>query len=317
MHPALSVIAFTSLSGAGYGLLFWLGVLVAGGQAGRNPTLVLTALVVAAILVSAGLLASVAHLGRPERAWRAFSQWRSSWLSREGVVAVLSFVPMLVLALATWRGGAPGLQLAAAVAGCVLAIATVFCTARIYDTLKPIPAWHNRWTLPNYLLLAAASGAAWLWAIGVLGFALPGHRGDIAILLVLLVVAAAVKLVSWRRLDRAAQGFDTASAFALVPGSQVRSFESPHTESNFLLKEMGFALARKHARRLRALSLLLLAGVPALALLPTQLWPALRGPAAAILLPSVMLGVLVERWLFFAEARHLVMTYYQPQGGSR
>lgn len=97
------------------------------------------------------------------------------------------------------------------------------------------------------------------------------------------------------------------------PGAELRV---PHTEANFLLKEMGFALARKHARRLRALSLLLLAGVPALVLLPAHTWPALRVPAAAILLPAVTCGVFIERWLFFAEARHVVMTYYQPQGRS-
>lgn len=316
MHPAVSVILFTGLSGAGYGLLFWLGVLVAAGQAARNPVLVLTALAFAAALITAGLIASLAHLGRPERAWRAFSQWRSSWLSREGVVAVLSFVPMLVLAVAVWQGNVPSLRTAAAWGGSVLAVLTVFCTARIYDTLKPIPAWHNGWTLPNYLLLAAASGGAWLWAIGVLGFALPGHRGDVMILLVLLIAAAVAKWAYWRWLDRSASPMHAASALALAPGSQVRNFEHPHTEANFLLKEMGFALARKHARRLRALSLLLLAGVPALVLLPAHTWPALRVPAAAILLPAVTCGVFIERWLFFAEARHVVMTYYQPQGRS-
>lgn len=313
MHPAFSVIAFTSLSGAGYGLLFWLGILVAAGQAERNPTLVLTALAIAAVLVAAGLLASVAHLGRPERAWRAFSQWRSSWLSREGIVAVLSFAPMFALAYATWHGGLPGLQRGAALSGCVLAVLTVFCTARIYDTLKPIPAWRQPWVLPNYLLLAAASGAVWLWSVGVIGFALPGHRGDVLILLGLLLLAALGKSRYWRLLATAPAPVEAAAALALPPGSRVRVFEAPHTEANFLLKEMGFALARKHARRLQGIALLLLAGIPVLVLLPAQVWPVLRVPAAVIVLPSVMLAVLVERWLFFAQARHVVLTYYQPE----
>ena len=81
MHPALSVISFTTLSGMGYGLAF---VLALGHG---NPAALSTkiAWVAALGLISVGFLASTFHLGNPQRAWRAVSQWRSSWLSREGV----------------------------------------------------------------------------------------------------------------------------------------------------------------------------------------------------------------------------------------
>ena len=313
MHPAFSVIFFTALSGTGYGLLFWLGLLVSAGMAARRPMLVLVALAIAVLLITAGLLCSVAHLGRPERALRAFSQWRSSWLSREGVLAAVSYLPMALLAWSTWHGDQRTLQVAAAVACCVFALLTVFCTARIYTSLIPIPAWHNRWVLPNYLALAATGGALWLWAIGVLGFSLPAHRGDVAILLVLLVIALLLKLGYWRYIDRQPSRVAAASALALPVGSVVTPFESPHTEANFLLKEMGYALARKHAQRLRPIALLLFAGVPVAVLLPALAWPAWR-PLAALLAPGLFLaGVLVERWLFFAQARHTVMTYYDAR----
>ena len=88
MHPALSVIFFTTLSGAGYGLLAWLAIAsLVGGLPG--PVRIVATLI-ALVLASAGLLASFWHLGKPMRAWRAFSQWRTSWLSREGVAAVLT-----------------------------------------------------------------------------------------------------------------------------------------------------------------------------------------------------------------------------------
>lgn len=313
MHPAFSVIFFTTLSGTGYGLLFWLGLLVSGGMAARRPMLVLVALLVAALLITIGLLSSVAHLGRPERAWRAFSQWRSSWLSREGVVASLSYVPMAMLAWSTWQGGAAQVQLIAAMACSVFAVLTVFCTARIYTSLTPIAAWHNRWVLPNFLLLGAAGGAVWLWAIGVLGFSLPAHRGDVVILIVLLLAAALAKLAYWRHVDRAPARVSAADAMALPAGSRVTPFEAPHTEANFLLKEMGYALARKHGQRLRRLAPLLFAVVPVLLLLPAAFWFSWR-PVAALLAPGVfLLGVLVERWLFFAQARHTVMTYYDTR----
>jgi DMSO reductase anchor subunit len=312
MHPAFSVIAFTTLSGAGYGLLFWLGLLVAVGQAGRAPMLVLTALAISFVLVSAGLLASTAHLGRPERAWRAFSQWRSSWLSREGVAAVLAYAPMLGLAAVVGLDGPAPWRTALALAASAMAVVTVVCTSRIYDTLKPIPAWCTGWVLAGYLALAAASGAVLLWATGVLGFALPPHRGDGLLLIVLLAIAAAVKLAYWRHLDRLPPPVSAASALALDAGSAVTAFEAPHTETNFLQREMGYALARKHARRLRRLALLLLVLAPCVVLAMAMLQPALR-PLAAVVAPmAVLAGVLVERWLFFAQARHVVITYYRP-----
>lgn len=313
MHPAASVIAFTTLSGAGYGLLFWLGLLCALGQATRRPALVLAALAIAFVLVSAGLLASTAHLGRPERAWRAFSQWRSSWLSREGIAAVLCYAPMAGLAWAVYRGASGVVVTTLAIALSLMAVVTVLCTSRIYDTLKPIPAWHTRWLLPNYLALAAATGGAWLWALGVLGFGLPPHRGDVVVLGLLLAIATALKLGYWRHLDGLRAPVSAASALSLAAGSRVRSFEAPHTEENFLLREMGFALARKHARRLRGIVWLALLVVPGLALLAALLLPALRPLAAAVVVPSVMLAVVVERWLLFAQARHVVVTYYAPE----
>lgn len=310
MHPALSVILFTTLSGAGYGLLFWLGALVIAGQAARVPALVLLAAGIAFVLVSAGLLCSMGHLGRPERAWRAFSQWRSSWLSREGVAATLSFVPLAGLLLAAAFGWSRAWYLGFAVAGMVMAVVTVFCTSRIYDTLKPIPAWRTRWVLANYLSLAAASGAVWLWTIGVLGFALPPHRGDVAILIALLIVAALIKAGYWRRIDRRPPAVEAASAIGLDAGSRVAPFEAPHTEANFLMKEMGFALARKHARRLRRGVWILLAAVPSFVLTLSLPWPAWRPWAAVLSLACVSAALLIERWLFFAEARHMVAIYY-------
>ena len=98
MHPAYSVILFTTASGAGYGLLVWLAL---GGMLGLVPAerwLGIVGFGLAFALITAGLLSSTAHLGRPERAWRAFSQWRSSWLSREGVMAVATYVPAGLLA---------------------------------------------------------------------------------------------------------------------------------------------------------------------------------------------------------------------------
>ena len=99
MHPAYSVIVFTTASGAGLGLLAWLALLGLLDLVATERWLGFTGLALAFVLITGGLLSSTSHLGRPERAWRAFSQWRTSWLSREGVAAVATYVPAGVLGI--------------------------------------------------------------------------------------------------------------------------------------------------------------------------------------------------------------------------
>src|SRR5690606_8658718 len=126
-------------------------------------------------LVTVGLLSSLAHLGKPLRAWRALSQWRTSWLSREGVMAVLTYVPALAMAALllpnlltndadalVQRGNVAGIAVCIAVIACSLA--TIVCTAMIYASLKPSPAWRQRWVVPGYLAFALLSGTALLGA---------------------------------------------------------------------------------------------------------------------------------------------------------
>ncbi len=306
MHPAFSVIFFTTVSGAGYGLWFWLGIATAGGTP-LPRTSSLIALALGFVCVSAGLLSSTWHLGQPQRAWRAFSQWRSSWLSREGVAALLCFVPMLWLASALWQRHdtrSAGLLLAA------LSVVTVICTGMIYVSLKPIPAWRHRLVLPGYLLFAAFTGGlSWL-AIQTVAGANIGH-GMIAAVLLGALLLWQLKHRYWRDIDRAPLPVSRASALGLPANRVVHGFERPHTEANYLTKEMGFVLARKHASRLRLLALLLFALVPALCALPV--WFAASSNTAPWLIIaalSALLGTFVERWLFFAQAKHLVTLYY-------
>ena len=103
MHPSFSIIFFTTLSGAGYGLLAMLGIYGALGLLPHDPAFVVVAMLLAFGAIGAGLLSSMLHLGRPERAWRALSQWRSSWLSREGVASIFTFQPPQKMGVG-WQG---------------------------------------------------------------------------------------------------------------------------------------------------------------------------------------------------------------------
>ena len=306
MHPSFSVIFFTTFSGAGYGLWFWLGLMAATGQPlARTATLV--ALALGFVLVTAGLLSSTLHLGKPLRAWRAFSQWRSSWLSREGVAALLCYLPALWLAAASYQATD------ARAAGVVLALlstVTVACTAMIYASLKPIPAWRHPLVLPVYLVFALFTGGLLVSAV----FALSGwpltNMAGFAVMLGAGVLWR-LKRRAWRDIDSMPLPATRNSALGLPENRKIAVFERPHTEANYLLREMGFVLARKHSKRLRIIATLLFALAPALLALPVYLLVHIdAGPWLLTASMAALAGTLVERWLFFAEAKHLVSLYY-------
>jgi DMSO reductase anchor subunit len=310
MHPAFSVIFFTTASGAGYGLLALVALLAPFGLLPADSGFGLTALGLALTLISAGLLSSTAHLGRPERAWRAFSQWRSSWLSREGVLSVLTYVPALVFGFGwVFLGRLDDLYAAAALAAAVLAVVTVYCTAMIYASLKPIHQWRNAWVPRVYLALALMTGALWLNALTHLWGAATAWLGALA--LVATALGAWTKERYWTFIDTTSALSTPESATGLGHLGAVRFLEGPHTEANYLLTEMGYRIARKHAVKLRRIALALGFALPiALTLLALVISGAVAVLASLFAALSAMLGVLVERWLFFAEAKHTVTLYY-------
>lgn len=310
MHPAFSVIFFTVASGVGYGLLALVGLLGALGLLPADRAFGLTAIGLGFAAVTAGLLSSTFHLGHPERAWRAFSQWRSSWLSREGVAAVITYGPVCLLAAAwMWPDAFGALGPILGLATTAMALITIYCTAMIYRSLKTIPEWANGWTVANYLGLGLSGGAVWLVAL----LALFGHTvGPLPfVTAALLVLAWVLKRLYWRHIETAERASTRESATGLGRFGSVRTFEGPHTEENYLLKEMGYQVARRHAEKLRRYAQLFAFALPtALMIVAAILTPTIAILAAVVAAASVALGLLIERWLVFAQARHVVTLYY-------
>ncbi len=302
MNPAYSVILFTTASGAGYGLLALLGLVGFNHGPASSSGFGLISLGVALGLITLGLLSSTLHLGHPERAWRALSQWRSSWLSREGVAAVLTY-PVALLFGAAWFGTA-GIQNLVGLLGlatCGMCLMTVICTGKIYSTLKTIRAWHHWLTVPIYVTFSLACGASLLMAIATVFGRF--QNAQLVIAWLSLVLLTALKYYYWKSIDRAHRSHTMADATGL--GAGVRQWEVPHTAQNFIMKEMGFAVARKHAHGLRNLFFALL-GIAAIAYALCLLTPW----AALVAAPMLLAAAWVERWLFFAEAEHVVSVFY-------
>jgi DMSO reductase anchor subunit len=306
VHPASSVIIFSTASGAGYGLLALLGILAPLDVVPEDRTFGFIALALALGAITGGLVASLFHLGHRERAWRALSQWRSSWLSREGVAAIATYLPAGAFGI-LWIFFAEVSAIAGALAA-LSAIVTVCCTAMIYQSLKPIPRWHNAWVLPNYLLAALMSGALCL----ALVVQLFGRQPAVSALAVAAVgMAAVAKIGYWRFIDGQTASSTPGTATGLGHLGTVRLFEAPHTSQNYLLKEMGFEIARKHSIKLRRIALVAGFGLPLLlSIVPLIASDWLAVAAAFLAAPLGMFGIFVERWLFFAEAKHAVTLYY-------
>ncbi len=288
MHPAKSIILFTTLSGLGFGYLAFLCL-------GLPPVSGWAAVVgfgFGLTLAASGLVASTFHLGHPERALKAFSQWRSSWLSREGWLACITlalcginaalavFIDTRLPSIA-WFGSA-------------FCVATVFATSMIYAQLRTVPRW-NHWTTTALFLLLALCGGALLSGLNWLA-------------LTLLVVTALVQIHAWRVGDTRLRtsGTTLATATGLGRSGTVRAFESPHTGDSYLTHEMVHVVARRHARKLRITAFLLSF------LLPIVLMPVASENHPVIWVAACVhvAGVFVLRWLFFAEAEHVVGLYY-------
>jgi len=308
MNPALSVIVFTTLSGAGYGLLGLLGVMAAAGDVPRDGTFGFIALGFAILLVTIGLLSSTLHLKHPERAWRAFSQWRSSWLSREGILSVATYLPFALFAYG-WviLEDVTGWFAVAALLTSALAALTVASTAMIYASLRSIRHWHHALVLPIYLAFAFQLGALWLAALlslhGQDHFGLLGHA------LIATCGVWGLKSYYWKDIESTKIGSTLESATGLK--GNIKAFDPPHTEENYLLKEMGYEIARRHAQKLRRIAVLLGLAAPLFFLACAWL---LTGPAeiGCLILGALAAtaGALTERWLFFAEAKHSMTVYY-------
>ncbi|MGB7316334.1 MAG: DmsC/YnfH family molybdoenzyme membrane anchor subunit [Planktotalea sp.] len=287
MHPAPSIILFTTLSGLGFGLLAFLGL----GMPGSTGLVAFVFFAIAYLLAVGGLLFSTFHLGHPERALKAFSQWRSSWLSREGVCAVAALIVMAIYGIGRvffaehWPliGGI----------GALLSLATVFTTSMIYAQLKTVPRWHMPLTTPIFMAFSIAGGAL---LAGQITYAIP-----------FLIIAAGIQIAYWVMGDSrlAASGSTMQSATGLGHIGTVKAFEPPHTGSNYLMREFIHVVGRKHALKLRVIALLLGFVMPVILLLLP-----FGHVFALIAVLSHVAGILVSRWLFFAQAEHVVGLYY-------
>ena len=310
MHPAFSVIFFTVSSGAGYGLFMLIALANALGLVKMDVSTVIIGGILALVLITAGLLSSTLHLANPKNAWRAVMRFKTSWLSREGVFAILFYPVALLYLLGVYITQNQGNALVTFVglAVVVLALATVFSTGMIYGCLKTIRQWNTALTPANYILLGLASGAVLLsFLLAAAGASAAPMAGVAA---GLLLIAALTKAIYYFWVKQVTgPTINTATGFTRA---KVRLFDTGNTAGTFLTDEFGYQADATFLRNLKGAVFGLAFIVPLfLMLLMANGHLGWMGAFLAVL--SVLAGLGVERWLFFAEARHVVRLYHGAQ----
>jgi DMSO reductase anchor subunit len=307
MKPAWSMIFFTTLSGTGQGLFITLAAVDAaqatGQAAGAGGALFVAGAVLTVLLCGAGLVAATFHLGHPMRAWRAMSMWRTSWLSREVIVLPVFIAVAAAWGLARWAG-APTFALG--LIGCALALLLYLCTGMIYGAVAVIREWATPLTPLSFAAMGLASGS--LVAAALAAALAPALAGPLAAAALLATAAAAaVRGATLWRNARLAPKTTLQTALGIrhpriVQTSQgmmggsfgTREFVHGQTEQVVRLTRLGAALA---GFMLPAAALALVATQPGVGVL-------------ALLCVLQALGLLAERWIFFADARHPQTLYH-------
>ena len=310
MRPAFSVVLLTTLIGAGQGLFLALYATELAAHARLVPmpsvALFVAAGAVVVALTGAGLVASIFHLGHPERGWRAASCWRTSWLSREVIVLPLFMAGAFAWTAAHYLGIEVTGPLGAVTA--LLALALFLCTGMVYAAIRTLQEWATPLTPINYLLLGCASGAALAAAIAAVagGAGSPLARAYAIAALLLTLAGAATRLASLAR-NRALRPQTTLQTAIGVPHPRIAQVAQGAMGGSFNTREFFHGATREKMRAIRW-SFLLLAFAAPLLLLAFG-----RDSAPALVLAFVVqyAGLLAERWYFFAEANHPQNLYYQ------
>ena len=313
MHPAFSVIFFTVASGAGYGLFILMALAYILGFVDMNQGTILSGGLLSLTLISAGLLSSTLHLANPKNAWRAFFRFKTSWLAREGVFAVLFYPVSMLFLLGLWvNADKPeynGLVAVIGFAAFALALATLFSTGMIYGCLKTIRQWNTALTPTNYILLGLATGSILFVLVLALNDQSIMGVASLSVVLIILAMIAKAIYYFWVR-TVIGPTINTATGFTRA---KVRLLDTGHTAGTFLTDEFAYFAPAKLLLALRVTVFIAGFLIPLFFIGLIALGTKGGSVFALLAVLSTFSGVAAERWLFFAEARHVIRLYHGAQ----
>ena len=289
MHPAPSIILFTVLSGFGFGLISIVGLLQFLSQISVVNIIIFS--LVGLFFSTVGLISSFFHLANKKNAIKSLSQWQTSWLSREAISSI--FCLSIVVGNIGWVFVQNRYINEVGIILFLLSLFTIFTTSMIYAQLKTVPSWNNMLTPAIFIFAGLAGGSILLM--------------DYASL-VLLLIFGVLQVLFWYNADQSFIYKETSIGTALgySKNEDIRSFDVAHTSRNYLLNEMVYKVARKHAIKIRYISFF------SAFVLPMSLILMFPGnfSVSVLVIGIHFVGIYFSRWLFFAEAKHSVSFYY-------
>jgi DMSO reductase anchor subunit len=306
MHPAFSILFFTMLIGTAQGLVVVLCLAVLAGVE-MSSAFLTTAIVLAEVLLLGGLASSFLHLGRKMRAWRAVLMWRTSWMSRE-VIALPAFIALVAAWWFAVHADATTWRVALALPTLAGAFVLWYCTAMIYACLRFIEEWSHPLTIINFTLIGLASGM-------VLASALAAGSKEAALARAVEPCALAFTLLAWatrwaaiRRNMTLRHKSTLQSATGIRSGRLVQQ-SMGMSAGSFNTREFFHGASLVVVQRVRTLSMAFAFALPAL----LMAWGLVAGGIVPWILAVVAqaLGLLADRWYFFAQAKHPQNLYYQ------
>ena len=307
MHPSKSIIFFTVISGTGYGIFIGLLFNILFIEISYSLNYKLFISLVSFLMIVLGLLSSTLHLGHPERAWRAFSQWKSSWLSREGLVSVITFFPM-VLFYYFWINNINGYVFLLIIL-CIFSLLTIFCTGQMYATLKTIPSWNNSLVTPIYIFNGITVGSLFVYSINFY------FNYNIFLYEKFIIITITINLllkISYWILIRQKTNTNIQTAVG-IKSKNISFFEGPHTGKNYLTTEMINKSNNKNNNLLRLTFCILTFIIP---LYMINQYSTLIADQFILKLSMIfvfilaLVGMIIERYLFFIQSKHVVGLYY-------
>ena len=323
MHPAFSVIFLTTLIGTGQGLFLALFSSQAYTSVNVLPTqpgsFYAAGGFIALLFLVGGLIASFFHLGHPERAWRAAAKWRTSWLSREVIVLPLVMGLIALYVLVNWLnlesdlyglGLAGQVPLSVGVAGVVATLALFVCTGMIYGAIKFLQEWASPLTVVNYFLLGTASGFSFAAAFAALYAPdlMPFYGGWAITLTVVALFTRSASLIRNARIKHKS----TLQSAIGVRHNQVQQRSMGMMGGSYNTREYFHGRTLAFLKSIKWIFMVLVFPVPVL-----LLWGGIAQDSSALLVLAFAvqyIGLLFERWFFFAQANHPQNLYYQVVG---
>lgn len=322
MNPAFSVIFLTTLIGAGQGLFLALytgeSYAVLKLLPEQHDDFYIYGSALSVLLLIAGLVASIFHLGHPERAWRSAARWRTSWLSREVLVLPAVITAVAVYGLLHYLGwdldvigiktNVPGaLTLLVGTAGMILTFALFICTAMIYACIKFLQEWATPLTVVNYTLLGTASG--FTLATAFASHYAPGLTDFYGIWTLVITFAALISRVASLIRNARLRPISTLRSAIGVRHSTIRQLAQGFMGGSFNTREFFHGAVPWVFKSIKWIFLLLVFPVPMLLIVL-----GMKTDNSTLLLSAFIVqyaGLVAERWFFFAQANHPQNLYYQ------